>query len=230
MTQQVLSRGDRKAEHRRGRGCTAALVVLGLLVAVVAVAAVTAWQMLFKVENPVAAGQKVEYVVRAGESTSQIAESLAKQGIVGNALMFRLKARNSDLGTKLKPGIYSMATGMPYEVVLRKLSSGPDITYYTVTIPEGFTVRRVAARMAVQAHVSEGEMLDLVLHGAPQFAADHPAVNGAFSKMDVTSAIYDPQYAPPSKVVVKAYSYGVGAKAPEDFGPPLSRTPSGTIR
>ena len=180
MTQQVLSRGDRKAERRRGRGCTAALVVLGLLVAVVAVAAVTAWQMLFKVENPVAAGQKVEYVVRAGESTSQIAQSLAKQGIVGNALMFRLKARNSDLGTKLKPGIYSMATGMPYEVVLRKLSSGPDITYYTVTIPEGFTVRRVAARMAVQAHVSEGEMLDLVLHGAPQFAADHPAVNGAY--------------------------------------------------
>jgi len=43
--------------------------------------------------------------------------------------------------------------------------------------------------------------------------------NGAFSKMEINSTIYDPQYSPPSKIVVKSFSYGAGAKAADLFGP-----------
>ncbi len=43
--------------------------------------------------------------------------------------------------------------------------------------------------------------------------------NGAFSKIEANFTVYDPQYSPPSKIVVRVYSYGTGAKAAEDFGP-----------
>ena len=115
----------------------------------------------------VAAGQPVEFTVERGQSVEQIGQTLAQKGIVANALMFRLRARQSEQATKLKPGTYALATGMPYELVLDKLVSGPDIVYYDVTIPEGFTARRIAARFAKQAGVAEDEMLELVLHGAP---------------------------------------------------------------
>jgi UPF0755 protein len=144
-------------------------------------AGAVAWQMLFRAENPVAAGQSVMFVVKRGDSTKTIAASLASKGIVANSLMFRWRARNTQLGSKLKPGTYSLATGMPYDIVLTKLASGPDVVYYDVTIPEGFTAKRVAARMAAQAHVDGVKMLDLVEHGAPIFAPKYPFLKGAYN-------------------------------------------------
>jgi UPF0755 protein len=176
---QDLTRAESRAGHSRRRGCIAAVGVVVALVVVVSVVGFTAWQMLFRPENPLPAGQPVEFVVPKGATANQIAVSLAKQGIVNSSLMFRLKARDAGLGSKLLPGAYALATGMPYDIVLHKLASGPDIVYYEVTIPEGFTASRVAARMAAQAHVPVAEMLALVLHGAPKFASKHPYLAGA---------------------------------------------------
>lgn len=149
-------------------------IALVVVLVIAGVAAGTAWQLLYRAENSVAAGQQVEFTVKRGQTVEQIGVALAQQGIVRNALMFRLTARNSEQANQLKPGTYNLATGMPYGLVLDKLVSGPDVVYYDVTIPEGFTARRVAARFAEETGVSKAEMLDLVMHGAPQFEDDHP--------------------------------------------------------
>jgi len=182
VTQQ-FSRADRKkaTSGRRPSGCRIVAAVMAILVVLAIVAGAVAWQMLFRAQNPVAPGQAVQFVVRTGDTTKVIASSLATKGIVANALMFRLRARNTALGSKLKPGTYSLSTGMPYDIVLQKLAAGPDVVYYDVTIPEGFTARRVAARLSAQAHVDEARMLDLVLHGAPVFAPKYPYLKGAYN-------------------------------------------------
>lgn len=178
MTDRVR-RSERKPPRRR-RGGAIARVVLAFICLLVAVSAVVGWQMLFRPANPVAAGQQIEFTVSRGESVELIGEALARDGIVRNALMFRLMARNSDQAAKLKPGTYKLATGMPYDLVLDKLVSGPDVVYYSVTIPEGFSARQIAARFAKETGVPEDEMLDLVLHGAPEFEAEHPYLKGAY--------------------------------------------------
>ena len=170
---------ERRAPRRRRKGCLIAAIALGLVV-VIAIAGAIAYDTLYRAENPVAAGQPVEFQVQKGQSVSQIGEALAKAGIVRNANMFRWQARNSNVANKLLPGSYTLATGMPYDLVLKKLASGPDIVYYDVTIPEGFTVRRIAARFAKETGVSETELLKLVLRGAPQFSARHPYLKGAY--------------------------------------------------
>ena len=50
-------------------------------------------------------------------------------------------------------------------------------------------------------------------------SAEYPSINGAFSKVEANFTVYDPQFSPPSKIVVNVYSYGTGAKSPDDFGP-----------
>jgi len=178
---QVLSRADRKKGSARGRsGCRIVLIVLAVILVLAALAGAAFWQLFLRAENPVAAGKPVLFVVQKGDSTTKIAASLAGKGIVGNSLMFRWRAKNTQLASKLKPGTYSLATGMPYDIVLTKLAAGPDVVYYDVTIPEGFTAKRVAARMAARAHVDEAEMLDLVEHGAPVFAPKYPYLKGAY--------------------------------------------------
>lgn len=171
---------ERRPRRRRGRGCLAGAVILAVLGVIAIVVGATLYTQLYRAENPVPAGQPVEFEVTKGESVSEIGSALAKAGIVRNANMFRLQARKSELATKLLPGVYKFATGMPYDLVLKKLVSGPDVVYYDVTIPEGFTARRVAARFAKETGVSEAEFLQLALHGAPKFAAKHPYLKGAY--------------------------------------------------
>jgi len=175
----LIQRPTRKSSRRRN-GCATAGVSAVVVLVVLALAAGVVWQMLFRAANPVAAGQPVEFTVKRGQSVEQIGQALAEKGVVRNALMFRVRARNSEQASELKPGAYNLATGMPYDIVLDKLATGPDVVYFDVTIPEGFTARRVAARFAAQAGVSEAEMLDLVLHGAPKFEKEHPYLKGAY--------------------------------------------------
>lgn len=153
-----------------------------LVIVLLAVAgAVVGRYLLYHPEVEIAAGQPVHISVPSGATTAEIADILAAAGVVDSALMFRYRARESGVDGDLKPGEYDLATGMPYEAVLEKLSAGPPIVTIDVTIPEGFTARQVAERFAAKAGVPPEELLALVTTGAPQFVAEHPYLERAYS-------------------------------------------------
>lgn len=157
-------------------GGAAALVVVAL-----AVAAFAGWYLLVKPDKSgVVAGRPVEVTIAKGASSAGIARQLSDAGVVRNALRFRLEARQAGLDAKLRPGTYSLATGMPDSTVLEKLRKGPDIVYYDVPIPEGFTVKQIAARFAARTGVSEDEFLALANTGAAQFVGKHPYLADAY--------------------------------------------------
>ena len=169
-----------RARRKPRKGTPAALIVLVVLVVIFAVAVVAGWYALYKPDaSGIAAGMPVEIVIESGSSTARIGEVLSAAGVIDNALMFRLKARSSESDGLLKAGTYSFATGSEYADVLARLAKGPDIVYFDVVIPEGFTARQVAARFAAETGVPENELLALVTTGASQFAADRPYLNDA---------------------------------------------------
>jgi UPF0755 protein len=170
---------DRAAVKKRRSPWRIVGAVIGLLVILVLAAAIVGWWLLLRAENPVAAGAPVKIDVKKGSSAADIAEQLAAKGVVPNALMFRLRARDSELSGKFKPGSYVLATGMPYDLVFQKLTSGPDVVYFDVTIPEGYTATRVAARISKATGIPVEELTKLVTTGAPEFAAQHPYLVGA---------------------------------------------------
>ena len=153
--------------------------MLGVLALLSLVAAIAGWWLLLRAENPQAAGVPVQVDVKKGASATDIAEQLAEKGVVDNALMFRVRARNSELADEFKPGSYALATGMPYELVFEKLAAGPEIVYFDVTIPEGWRATRIAERIAEKTGISQAELTRLVTTGAPEFEADHPYLAGA---------------------------------------------------
>ncbi len=163
---------------KRSRTRSVARTVLAVAAAVIAVAlvaaAVAAWALLYRAQNPVAAGTPVEVRIAKGSSAAQIGSQLAAQGVVANARMFRWEARNSPYGSKLKPGTYKLATGMPYELVLEKLAKGPEVVYYDVVIPEGFSLNQIAERLSAKAGIDKEEFLRLATTDSAQFAANRP--------------------------------------------------------
>lgn len=177
-----MTRRDRRASGMRGgrQSGGVATVVVAVLSILALSAAVGAWWILYKPATSVEPGEAVTVEITKGASTAAIATVLADKGVVANPTMFRVKTRQAQADGKLRAGVYSLATGMPYEMVIEKLMEGPPIAYVTVTIPEGWVVEQIAARLASEAGIDEGEFLELAKGGADQFADEHPYLKDAY--------------------------------------------------
>jgi UPF0755 protein len=160
------------------RASKVGVVVAMSIATVLVVAAAGAWWLFTRTEHPVSPGKKVEVRIPQGAGTEQIARMLSSYGVIKNSLRFGLDAKLSK--TALRPGTYQLVTGMPDELVLKRLASGPpQVAYFDVPIPPGFTAKQIAKRFAARAGVSEAEMTDLVTKGAGQFSAKYPFVANA---------------------------------------------------
>ncbi|MBI3771036.1 MAG: endolytic transglycosylase MltG [Deltaproteobacteria bacterium] len=82
-------------------------------------------------------------VVREGDTFATVAARLERAGVIRSAILFRLRARVAGRDRHLQPGEYRFAEPLDTHELLELLASGGP--HREVTIPEGFTVRDVAA-------------------------------------------------------------------------------------
>ena len=155
---------------------------LSLLMAVAIVSAIVAgWTVFYRADSSVEPDVPVQVEVPTGSSTAAIARLLAEQGVVSNANMFRLDSRLAEADGDLRAGVYDLRTGMPNSDVIEKLLAGPPIKYVTVTVPEGFTIEQIAARLENQAGIPSKEFLAIAKGGADQLVAERPYLEGVFA-------------------------------------------------
>lgn len=106
--------------------------------------------------------------VPKGATAAAVAEKLKEAGLIRSALGFTVIARARADAGKLKPGAYRFNKSMPVRRMLDAMVRG-DVAAVWVTIPEGFTVRQVAGRLAGKHLVNESEFLTLVTACAGDF-------------------------------------------------------------
>jgi len=172
------------ARARRGLPSGASAVrrrlVVALIVLVVFIGGIgyAAWTTLYRAATSIPAGRKVAFTVAPGTSGEKVAAMLAEAGIVDSPLMFRWRASQLEATGKLKAGEYTLTTGSSYDDVIAVLTHGPEIVTTTVTIPEGFDIKRTAARMEEKLGIPATEFTDLATTGAKSFdfafLADNP--------------------------------------------------------
>jgi UPF0755 protein len=92
-------------------------------------------------------GPPLRVKVPAGATLTVVSDSLGARGIVGSASKFRRYASSKDAAAKLKPGIYEFRAGESWRVIVDKLVRG-DVVKARIVVPEGWTSRQIAARMA----------------------------------------------------------------------------------
>jgi UPF0755 protein len=115
-------------------------VVVVLLV--LAIAAAGAWLLT----TPPTPPEEATLVVRAGDSLASVATRLERAGVVRSALLFRVVARVTGRDRSLQPGDYDFPAPLTMTEVLERLAGGG--AHAELTIPEGLTVREVAALLA----------------------------------------------------------------------------------
>lgn len=125
---------------RIGRAAGVALGMGALATALVGI--LSAAYLLPMQTGPLVAPVIVE--VPAGSSAAAVGELLQEYGLIRSSLLFRIMARLEGLDGQLQAGFYRIRPDMHLQEVLHMLARGA-VAVEQVTIPEGATIRSIAA-------------------------------------------------------------------------------------
>lgn len=143
---------------RPGRRTVLALLVMGLVAAYLAMS------------GP---GEPVTIEIPAGATMPEVADILADHDVVVSARLFHLYARVMRADRELKAGTYRLHTGSSVRSALRTLTRGEVVTV-PLSVPEGFTIRQMAPRIAGITGMPEAEVRDTLLDEGVAAAAAVP--------------------------------------------------------
>jgi len=129
--------------------------------AVVAAAGALAAGLLFYNINysvPDIGPNPAEVRVEPGDSLASVTRKLREQRIITNGWFFSLWARWRGVEKRIHQGLYRFDSGVAPREVLDRLVTGKGV-FYSVTIPEGFTVKEIAMLLDRLAIVGQEKFL-----------------------------------------------------------------------
>ena len=101
-------------------------------------------------QTPLAPDAEEQIVtIAAGSSLRQIADGLADHGLIRHRTMFIAYVKWWQPGPHLQAGEYALRASMSPKQIVEILRQG-KVQHYSLTIPEGLTVREIAALIAEQ--------------------------------------------------------------------------------
>lgn len=114
---------------------------------------------------PTPYGDFMEMTIEQGVSVAEAARRLEKAGVVPSDLVLKAWIALTSSTSRIMPGEYRFKRGTPYNEVVSDLRRGGNIPSVKVVIPEGFTIRQVAARMESKVGIDSKELERLAFAG-----------------------------------------------------------------
>lgn len=126
-----------------------------------------------------AEGEVVEILVPTGAGALAIGRQLQTAGLVRYPRLFALAARARGVESSLKAGRYRVEGGMSWGEILDVIAAGEVVTF-PLTVPEGFTVRELAPRIADATGVEADSVARLATDSAfvAQMGVPGPTLEG----------------------------------------------------
>ena len=145
----------------------------GLATLVVAIAAA-----VFLLSGPELPGGEALVEIPQGATFREAVTILESEQVIGRPLLFTAYARVRGLERSVKAGTYRLWRGAPYREVLGILTAGRVVTY-PMTIPEGWTLDAMAARVAVAAGSDSARAAEILAgESDPKWEVPGPGLEG----------------------------------------------------
>jgi len=107
-----------------------------------------------------------EIDIKSGYSTSQIADELGEKGAIKFPLLFRVYSKIKGADGSYQYGFYEIKDSQGYNSIINDLKKpGETGEIVTVTIPEGYSVKKIAALLEEKGVCSENEFIDVIKNG-----------------------------------------------------------------
>jgi len=86
----------------------------------------------------------VQFEVKQGDTPEDVYARLQDEGIIGNAMLFRLENFVTAASVEYKPGVYTLNSNMKTDQINSILRKDPVNTDITITILEGYSINNIA--------------------------------------------------------------------------------------
>lgn len=105
--------------------------------------------------------KKIEVYISEGSSATDVSNMLERDGVVRNARILSAYLNYKRVADRLKVGHYAFPKGANISEVKNILLEGPLIKSKWITIPEGFSLKRIAERIEGKGKLKEDDFLEL---------------------------------------------------------------------
>ncbi len=144
------------------RTFTALLKVIGVLLLIIILLAVGFGAGIctgvYYALTPAGSGKPVRIDVKEGESAGGVATLMEQEGVIRNALLFRMAMKLTHSDGQLKPGNYLIDPGSNMMEILTQLKKG-NFKLRLITIPEGLTLKEIARLFDKKGVAKEHDIL-----------------------------------------------------------------------
>ncbi|PIV10174.1 MAG: endolytic transglycosylase MltG [Candidatus Portnoybacteria bacterium CG03_land_8_20_14_0_80_41_10] len=104
--------------------------------------------------------QKQSFVIERGESLKEIATNLKEVKLIRDKFLFEYYVLYKGWGARLQAGQYELSPSFNIPQIAQKIAEGKTTSNeVTITIPEGFNLKQIDARLAKAGLIEEGELL-----------------------------------------------------------------------
>lgn len=152
--------------------------IITVLITLIVLAAVVVGGLWMYVNNALkptpASEQEVRVSIKPGSSPVTIAHNLEENGIIRNNTIFVWYLKWKGIGSKFQAGEYAMKPGMTNDEIVDMLSKGQTIKeeMIRVTIPEGYTVKQIAEKLAETQSFDAAKFLEIAESSTNKYIAD----------------------------------------------------------
>ncbi|MBT8398026.1 MAG: endolytic transglycosylase MltG [Gemmatimonadetes bacterium] len=134
------------------------LLILAFAVGLVAISGLVAFNSLVHGPSGDPAPPLVAVAIPPGAGFQEVVDILDARGLVRRPGLFRIYPRLKGADTQVRAGPYSFPAPASWDRLLTDLTEGRVLTQ-TMTIPEGFTLKQMAPRIAAITEVPEDSVL-----------------------------------------------------------------------
>jgi len=125
-------------------------------------------------------GQEVKVFIPEGSSTRQISQALKDANVVGDMTAFINSCTQRGVTSDLKPGWYTLKTGMSISDVIDMMVAGPPDNSNRLTIPEGLTIEQTAIRVEQACGIPAQEFI-AEAYNASKYQADYAFLSDCYN-------------------------------------------------
>ncbi|MZQ86156.1 endolytic transglycosylase MltG [Paenibacillus sp. 5J-6] len=154
------------------------LLIVGLFLLIIIGTASGIGLYIANALQPVTASeQPVRVSIPQGAGSVQIAKELETKGLIKNSSVFTYYLKVKKQGSRFQAGEYEMKPGLTFEEMIEKLNKGETVKeeVIRITIPEGYTVDQIAAKLSEQTPWNKDVFLKLA--DAPAGLTDETAAS-----------------------------------------------------
>jgi len=115
----------------------------------------------YQIDTPLDLSEQEQvFTIESGQGLKSIAENLDQAGLIRGKIWFMAYAFYKGWTAQLQAGEYILGSDLSIRQISQKIISGQAIPQgITITIPEGFTLKQIDARLAGNGLIESGQLL-----------------------------------------------------------------------